>query len=318
MPVRLRVPSASVCLWICLGASAVAQFRQPDSGSALLGESQVQRWRAGVIVTAASGPCRGIVGTVPIPIDWPEQQVTIAEEEFSPAARVRYQMVEGTVKLMVVSIPHLAARQEAKALVTLEIRRSAQLPPEDTDVYGLPDKWRLERAVRPYLGPSPYIESTSSKIRALAKQIGADKENAWEKVEAIYDWVRENVEYTNGPLKGALAALNDGTGDCEELTSLFIAICRASGIPARTVWVPDHCYPEFYLVDQEGKGHWFPCQVAGTRSFGGIPEYRPILQKGDNFRDPQNRRERKRYLAESLIGVGGKPQVKFVRELLAQ
>ena len=315
---RLPLPFASVCLSICLGASAAAQFRQPDSQSALLGESQVQRWRAGVIVTAASGPCRGIVGTAPIPFDWPEQQVTIVEEDFSPSARVSYQMVEGTVKLMRVQIPFLAARQEAKALVTLEIRRSAQLPPEDTDAYQLPDRYRLERAVRPYLGPSPKIESTSSKIRALAKQIGADKEKAWEKVEAIYDWVRENVEYTDGPLKGALAALNDGTGDCEELTSLFIAICRAGGIPARTVWVPDHCYPEFYLVDQEGKGHWFACQAAGTRSFGGILEYRPVLQKGDNFRNPNNPRERKRYLAESLTGTGGKPQVKFIRELLPQ
>ena len=44
------------------------------------------------------------------------------------------------------------------------------------------------------------------------------------------------------------AALRDGTGDCEELSSLFIALCRAHGIPARTVWVPDHCYPEFYLA----------------------------------------------------------------------
>ena len=117
--------------------------------------------------------------------------------------------------------------------------------------------------------PSPYIESRDPKIRELAKEIGADKEKAWEKVEAIYDWVREKVEYKNGPLKGALAALKDGTGDCEELTSLFIAICRANDIPARTVWVPGHCYPEFYLDDEEGKGHWFPCQAAGSPAFGG-------------------------------------------------
>ena len=121
----------------------------------------------------------------------------------------------------------------------------------------------------------------------MAKEIGADKEKAWDRVEAIYDWVREKVKYKNGPLKGALAALKDGTGDCEELSSLFIAICRAADIPARTVWVPGHCYPEFYLVDDKGAGHWFPCQSAGSREFGGITEIRPILQKGDNFRPPK-------------------------------
>ena len=88
-----------------------------------------------------------------------------------------------------------------------------------------------------------------------------------------------------------MAALKDKTGDCEELTSLFIALCRASDIPARTVWVPGHCYPEFYLEDDEGKGHWFPCQAAGSRAFGGIPEQKPILQKGDNFSVPENPRE---------------------------
>ena len=76
-------------------------------------------------------------------------------------------------------------------------------------------------------------------------------------------------------IEGARQALDDGFGDCEELTSLFVAMCRAVGIPARCVWVPGHCYPEFYLEDKEGKGHWFPCQAAGSPAFGGIPEKRP-------------------------------------------
>ena len=137
-------------------------------------------------------------------------------------------------------------------------------------------------------------------------------------MEAIYDWVRDNVEYKNGPLKGALAALRDGNGDCEELTSLFIALCRASDVPARTVWVQGHCYPEFYLVDGKGKGHWFPCQAAGTRAFGEIPEHRPVLQKGDNVRPPYNRRVPKRYLANHLTGTGGRPRVTFVRRMVSE
>ena len=275
------------------------------------------RWQAGVIITAGSGPCMGIVGYAPLPVAWPEQELSIVEEDISPLAKVKHEMVEGTVRVMVVSIPSLPAGQEAKALVTYEIRRHAMLPPTQTDIYELPDPKRLPRDVKPYLGPSPKIESNNPKIKALVKEVGADKEKAWQKVEAIYDWVREKVkpQPSSGHVKGALAALRDGSGDHEDATSLFIAICRAAGIPARTVWVPDHCYPEFYLLDDDGKGHWFPCEMVGTRLFGGIAETRPILQKGDNFRPPYDRRDRKRYLPEYLTATSGTPKVKPVRLL---
>ena len=123
-------------------------------------------------------------------------------------------------------------------------------------------------------------------------------------------------------IKGALAALKDGTGDCEELTSLFIAICRAADVPARTVWVPGHCYPEFYLLDEKGEGHWFPCQAAGTREFGGITETRPVLQKGDNIRPPiklKGKNERRRYLDFDMLITGKvSPQVRSFREQVAK
>jgi transglutaminase-like putative cysteine protease len=151
--------------------------------------------------------------------------------------------------------------------VILEITRRTILPPTDTSIFSIPEK--TDRTLQIYLAPSPGIETTNARIAKLAKEVAAEKENAWEKVETIYDWVRKNVEYREGPFKGALKALDDKKGDCEELTSLFIAMCRVNKIPARTVWVPGHCYAEFYLVDKEGKGHWFPCQAAGTRAFGG-------------------------------------------------
>jgi len=165
---------------------------------------------------------------------------------------------------------------------------------------------KLDRSMRGFLVPSPYIESGHSRIRALAGRIGAGEKSAWKRVEAIYDWVRENVAFEDnrgGRVKGALETLRDGTGDCDEMTSLFIAICRAASIPARTVRVPGHCYPEFYLEDAEGRGHWFPCQAAGTRAFGEMPEHRPVLQKGDNLllRDPQTKRPaRSRFLPDHL------------------
>jgi hypothetical protein len=88
------------------------------------------------------------------------------------------------------------------------------------------------------------------------------------------------------------------------MTALFIAICRARGIPARAVWIPQHTYPEFYLEDGQGNGHWFPCQVAGPYEFGGMTEAFPILQKGDNFKIPGLPRAR-RFVQPTLSADGG-------------
>jgi hypothetical protein len=306
---------AAIALALAFGDHLRAQEGTAAVAGPQIGASTVHPLKIGMIITADGGICKGLVGTTPIPVEWPEQQVKVIGEEFSPFVEdVDYRMVGGTVKQMVVRVPFLPAGEKAEATVSLEITRSRVLPPGDPSLYRLPEKAKLDRQTHLYLGTSPGIETRHAKIRSLSREIIKEHEGAWQKVEALYDWVRENVEYKDGPFKGAMAALKDGEGDCEELTSLFIALCRAGDIPARTVWVPGHCYPEFYLVDEEGNGYWFPCQAAGTRDFGGIAEDRPILQKGDNFIAPERPKEQQRYLAEFLTGKGGKPRVTFLRQ----
>lgn len=297
---------------------APAQFldAQASASAPTLGDVRTQKYRVGVRVTAVGGPCRDIYATLPIPGDWPEQKVATEREELSPEVRsLRYRTLPGDVKQMIVEIPSLPAGRTAHALVTFTLERAAIVPPKDPTALEIPAK--TDRGLRAFLGPSPYVESRHPKIVRLAKTTAADLDG-WRKVEAIYDCVRDKVEYRNGPLKGAAKALADGWGDCEELTCLFIAMARAEGIPARTVWVEGHCYPEFYLVDREGTGSWFPCQVAGTRAFGGMPDQLPILQKGDNFRDPDRPGKSLRYVSEFMRGAatdgGGSPQVEWVRE----
>ena len=275
-----------------------------------------QRMKIGLIVESVGVSYRGVFATTTVPADWPEQKVTILDQEISRSiGKVSYRTVGGTVKQMVIEIPRLPAGTEARALVTFEIEHRTILPPDDTSIFVVPTK--VQRRNRVYLGSSPYIETRNRKIRRLAKEVVKDKETAWAQAESIYDWVRDNVEYKNGKLKGAVAALRDGDGDCEELTSLFVAMCRVNKIPARTVWIPGHCYPEFYLQDDDGNGHWFPCQAAGTRAFGAMPDDRPILQKGDNFRVPEKSKPQ-RYVAEFLrikdVRGNGRPKFRFVRQ----
>ena len=322
-------------LLLGMASSAAAQFKDSEPGGAqIAGKSQVSRWRIGLIIKSSGGACKGIFGYVPVPAEWPEQEVQIIKEDVSPGARIQYETVDGGVKLMTVNIAQLPANSEAKALVTFEVRRTEILPPEKTDVFVLPDPKKIPANVKRYLSPSPKIESRDAKIRELAKKIGADKKTAWEHVEAIYDWVRAHVDYKSksgaavaaadrrsGSAIGALDVLRDGHGDCEGFTSLFVAICRAADIPARTVWVYGHVYPEFYLFDDKEQGHWFPCQSIGSkgsaREFGGITQLDMIVQKGDNVRPPRSK-ERQRLMSERLTGTpmvkGAQPQCRFVRE----
>lgn len=285
-------------LW-CAGSWAASALADETARGIRLVQPATTSWRFGVQVQAGDGRASGIVVTLPVPRDWPEQRVVEkSQEKTANVASVTFREVDGAVKQMVVTIPRLAAGETAQASVTYQVTKSQIDPPETTALYQAPP--RPNAALRKYLQPSPYIESRDATIVALAGQIGQGQEG-WNKAEALFDWVRANVQYEFAEaIKPATAALADRRGDCEELSSLFIALCRASQIPARAVWVPGHTYPEFYLVDDRGQGHWFPCQIAGQpRQFGMIRETRPILQKGDALLLP-GQKEPQRYAAPRL------------------
>lgn len=261
--------------------------------------------------------CTRVVATFPVPMSWPEQSVRLVSHDIdSRVARWSFRDLSDGARQFVLNIPRVPAGSTPEVMLELDVTRSRVLPPERVDDLLVPA--RPGSAFRSYLGASPYIDTANSRLRAAARQFTAtDHANAWQQVEAIYDFVRDQVEYVEGDIKSASRALKDGRGDCEEMTSLFVALCRLNDIPARMVWIPDHCYPEFYLQDADGEGTWFPCQAAGTRQFGSMDEYRPVLQKGDRFKLPE-KRQTVRYVAEyfSCLTSGGRqPRPVFVREV---
>jgi hypothetical protein len=279
------------------------------------GKERVQGYRVGFSVDASAGAVTGIVATMAVPMDWPEQTVKTISEEISPNCRVSYRLIDGGVKQMVVNIPRLAKGDSAKLEIIYEVTKREILAPVVTSDFVIPTK--LNKDLAKFLLPSPYIESNDAQIKKLAPDMIVGQATAWEQTGAILDWVRENVKYKFATeIKPAIAALKDKEGDCEELSSLFIAFCRANRIPARAVWVPGHTYPEFYLEDADGQGHWFPCQAAGSaREFGAIWEDRCILQKGDNFKVPEEKQPQ-RYVKQFLKAANAQadPKVQFVFE----
>ncbi|MGO9109201.1 MAG: transglutaminase-like domain-containing protein [Thermoguttaceae bacterium] len=293
-----------------------------------LGEADVQKWKFGMIVSASDGPVGRLTGTTTVPMRWPEQGLKLIGQDLSPGMTVSYKSF-GSAKQMVVNIPRVADGQEVHAILTMEITRHTLLPPEETDLYVVPDAKALPPDLKQYLSPSPLIESNHARIKAIAQQLAEGQTKAWPHVHAIYDWVRKTIKYQKkSPLTGCLEAIDKGRGDCNQLTSAFIAICRASGIPARTVQIPSHCYPEFYLLDDRGRGYWFPAEASGTEAFGGILTHTPILQKGDAFRislpdteshRPRMKTETFRLLPSNLTSPnlepgGGQPTLKLVCE----
>jgi transglutaminase-like putative cysteine protease len=292
-----------------------AQFQRVELEGAGLGEVGVQRWEIGFIFEAPAGPVRNIVATQSVPMDWPEQKVRIVGRDVSPGVDVTYREIDGAARRMVVKVGQLPAGAEVRAVITFETRRAYLLAPKDTKQFTLPPRSKAA-SLRKYLSPSPYIESRDRTIRDGVAKIVPKGAAAWDQVEAIYDWVRTNIEFVDDQGQepvDTLTTLKQRHGDCDEMSCLFIALCRAAGIPARLVQVPGHVYAEFYLLDGESEGRWLPCQLAGTRAFGSMPEHRPVLQKGDNLSSPHaGRRERFLILPQRVTASSGKPTVRIV------
>ncbi len=125
-----------------------------------------------------------------------------------------------------------------------------------------------------YLAPTS-LGPTDGAVKVLADSIVAQKSTVLERAKAIYDWTVENMYRdpdTLGCGKGDVCylLLKPG-GKCTDISSVFVALCRAAGVPAREVfglrlgkkaeqeitgW--QHCWSEFFLP---GYG-WVPADPA--------------------------------------------------------
>jgi transglutaminase-like putative cysteine protease len=272
------------------GAESTQEFEKDP----FLELSDPRTYRLNVVVRVSSpaeSDSHNVVVVAPIPMDWPEQQVRLLGEKVSEVGKIDYQVKPGQCKTFRFTIPTIEAGDSASVELLYEITRSRMefvAPPEELALpRGLPVEVRDQ-----FAGPAPGLEMKHPKIVNLARDLEQQHhdEGAWETVKGFWGWTRDNVDFKNGDFRGALFAIEQGCGDCEEMSALFVSMCRLSKVTARSVWVEGHNYPEFYLVDKQGQGHWIPAQVVGPEWFGEMTEYRPIFQKGDRFLDPFHRK----------------------------
>ena len=272
------------------------------------------RWKIGTKIVTGSGRATDVLITFPVPSNWPEQTVTIAEEDIPVEyGNVRPRTLPSGVEQVVVQFPVVPANEVVEVSYTLDIVNRAIAAPSEPQAFVLPRHTKKE--VKPFLAASKNVNYQNSKLRNLAKEIIAEHESAWNKTAAIYDWVRENIEVEDTEFHSATHTLKNRSGTNEDKTFLFVAMCRSVKIPSRIVFAKGSSYAEFMLQGpvKDDPLHWFPCDVSGVREFGELSEPRVILQKGDGMKVPEKKHAQK-YVAEYVSCKGNvKPRVGFFR-----
>jgi hypothetical protein len=137
-----------------------------------------------------------------------------------------------------------------------------------------------------YTAPAQYIESDNPEIIAASKRIVGNETNPYLQARRIFDFV-QNIRFDyslarwNSTTEGALYILRSGRGVCRHHAALFVALCRAAGIPAAEILgifgenAPiNHGWVHFYLRNYG----WVPAEPTtgacnthdGSTCFGGL------------------------------------------------
>jgi len=157
---------------------------------------------------------------------------------------------------------HLTINFRARRIEqSADLLKAAQAPSE------LP-RVELAEFVRPYR-----LVPINGKIAEVSATIGHTEAAPYEQARAIYDYIVATMKYdksgTGWGRGDAIYACDFKKGNCTDFHSLFIALARSRGIPARfTIGFPlghtaagaisgYHCWAEFYAG-----GQWVPVDAS--------------------------------------------------------
>lgn len=110
-----------------------------------------------------------------------------------------------------------------------------------------------------YTSSSDKIESDNKEIISKAEELFKNTINPYYKSKTAYEFVNMYMTYdANSGNKGALSALNTAKGVCEDYAELYVALLRASKVPARVAtgfWVDTNEFSSNKVVDSNGYNH---------------------------------------------------------------
>lgn len=140
-------------------------------------------------------------------------------------------MVKGALSIGKLLVTRAGEVQRLRQTGAAEVRyvrppRRYALPPYDPQM-------RVCRSRARYLRPTRFCNARAPEVVALAHALGAYQVTDAEFAQAAFEFAKEKLVLEIAPIAGVERTLRRGTGTCFELISVFIALCRAAGIPAR-------------------------------------------------------------------------------------
>lgn len=274
-------------------------------------EPRPYQLRIGIEIEARAdtGP---VTATTPLAVECPEQRIE-REDVRAQGCQAAIRTLAEFARQLVLTTAPLVKGQKVAAWAETQWTLCKQFHGFAAEQF--PARQTLPRDIRlHYLGNSPGIETSARAVRQLVRELSAGAEHPWEQAQRYADWVSRNIEPRLGAYTSVATALKQRVGDCEEMAGIFVALCRASEIPARLVWVPNHAWAEFFLVDTQGQGHWLPAHTACYFWFGWTGAHELVLQKGDRITVPE-RPQQERLLSDWLRWSGPRPDVRYLAEL---
>ncbi|HEX3998108.1 MAG TPA: transglutaminase-like domain-containing protein [Pirellulales bacterium] len=259
------------------------------------------------------GGASQIQATTPAPIEVPEQKLEEPAIK-TDGCQATIRDVGPDASQLYLTADEIAPGQKISASVEYRLTAYKQYMGYVRDQF--PRQQKPPRDVANlYLGDSPGIQTRIKEVRLLLDELRGDTQHPWDLAKKFADWIPHHIKPQVRPYTSVTAALDDRQGACAEMSAVFVALCRAAGIPARLVWVPDHNWAEFYLIDEQGEGHWIPAHTACYFWFGWTGAHELVLQKGDRLRMPERGNRLFRLQEDWLRCSGRKPQVRYIAEL---
>lgn len=165
-------------------------------------------------------------------------------------------------------VPRRRLRVRMNGRDTLEIVQPAALQ-ANAAPYRLPAR---DTTLARWLAPEPLIQSQDPRIVAQARLIIRRERGPARVAALLMRWVHSSLRRTTpagGSAPSAVKVLEHKSGDCNEFTTLYVALARSAGLPARTasglLYLKGrfyyHAWAEIYLND------W----VAVDPTFGQFP-----------------------------------------------
>ena len=154
----------------------------------------------------------------------------IKRKEMMPPLRMAQMNLDGVFFLLKVVMKNLGTFRKLRALndATVYIR-----PKPDYVIPGYTPEMKYCSSEERYLRPTLFCDCRAPEIVAMAHALGAYQKSDREFAEAAFEFAKRKVILEITPMDDVVVTLKRGTGTCLHKISLFIALCRAAGIPAR-------------------------------------------------------------------------------------